>query len=103
MAHNWLLPTVNAMRLQAFITQAIVPSATSTAIFSQLPNMNESDASLAVDELDELSFKALLEYLQNKDDSRKDDIEKATERWGQIELVDASYKGMTAHTLASPY
>ncbi|THH10242.1 hypothetical protein EW145_g1464 [Phellinidium pouzarii] len=94
MSHNWLVPTLNAMRLHAYLTQAIIPSGASqlTNILTQLPHINEDDVKTVIEQLNERDLKAFVNYLEKTNDARAEEAVKAAESWGGLELVEASFK-----------
>ena len=89
MSRNWLLPTISAMRLHAYLTQALLPgdNALKTA---QLPGVSPADApGLSSESKD---FSAAVASLSKSDSSALPDAQKALERLGQTDIVDASFK-----------
>ena len=88
MSRNWLLPTISAMRLHAYLTQALIPGQAELKA-AQLPGIDLSEApSLSSSE----SFEAAISSLSKSESSALPDAEKALERLGQTEIVDASFK-----------
>lgn len=88
MSRNWLLPTISAMRLHAYITQALLPGQAELKA-AQLPGIDLSEApSLSSSE----SFEAAVSSLSKSESPALPDAEKALERLGQTEIVDASFK-----------
>ncbi|KIK01087.1 hypothetical protein K443DRAFT_99264 [Laccaria amethystina LaAM-08-1] len=90
-SRNWLAPTLSVMRLQACLTQAVPPDASPRAWLTQLPGIEKQD-------LVQLSSKTkemvdLLRVLEKKGDDRVPEVKKAMEKWGRVEMVDASFKG----------
>lgn len=80
------------MRLHGYLTQALLPRASpgKRDRLSQLPGIKtEEFATLKAADLAEL-----VDELEAKSDGRVDDVKKAVDRWGRLELVDAAYKGM---------
>lgn len=99
MARNWLQPTVAVMRLQAYLTQALLPLPSNNTYdperklqkYAQLPGLKQEDVrdlGTAVED-----FKEVVTALEGRDHGRVDDIKKAVERWGRVEIVDAQFKG----------
>ncbi|KAJ3482277.1 hypothetical protein NLI96_g7099 [Meripilus lineatus] len=88
-SRNWLTPTLGAMRLHAYITQALYPGQT-TSKFAQLPGIKQSEAEEFAKESD--GYEDLTISLEEKHDGRLSDIKKAITRWGKLDLVDASFK-----------
>ena len=95
MAHNWLTPTLNAMRLHAHLVQAVSPTLPSSeaTIFSQLPNVSENDVKSVLEEIGKPDVKTFIEHLQKISDERAKEAAKAAESWGKLELVEATFKG----------
>ena len=95
MAHNWLTPTLNAMRLHAHLVQAVSPSLASSeaTIFSQLPNVNEDDVKTVLKEVGTPDVKSFIEHLKKISNERAKEAAKAAESWGKLELVESSFKG----------
>ncbi|TFK88071.1 DnaJ-domain-containing protein [Polyporus arcularius HHB13444] len=88
MSRNWLLPTISAMRLHAYLTQALLPGQPELKA-AQLPGINLTEApSLSTSE----SFEAAVSALSKSESPALPDAEKALERLGQTEIVDASFK-----------
>ncbi|KAF8189741.1 Sec63 Brl domain-containing protein [Pholiota molesta] len=89
-ARTWLLPTLTIMRLHAAFTQALPPNASEHLRLTQLPGLSTED-------LQEIAPKAktltdVLRSLEEKADPRANDVKKAIERWGRVDLVSASFK-----------
>ena len=89
-SRNWLWPTLGIMRLHAYLAQALTPGDVS-AKYAQLPGIEPEEAKAlsrqasAVDEL--------IGALGEKD-GRVAEVKKAASRWGRLDLVDASFKGV---------
>ncbi|KAI0313248.1 Sec63 Brl domain-containing protein [Amylostereum chailletii] len=89
MARAWFLPMVATMRLHAYLAQAVLPGSRQ-AKFEQLPGISESTvAELGPDATDIAEVARLLDI---KGDKSSDDVKKAADRWGRLELVDASFR-----------
>jgi translocation protein SEC63 len=95
LSRNWLQTTITAMRLNAFLTQALPPSQTVTDELkvAQLPGCSTEDARSLVDQTGEVTIPSLVDKLQHRSDPRFDDVKKAAEKWGKFDLVEASFKG----------
>ena len=95
MSKNWLIPTLNAMRLHAYITQAIVPSGSEDAstVFTQLPNITEEEAKAVIDKLGERDMNNFIKQLQEIHSAKTDEVNKAAESCGRLELEDATFRG----------
>ncbi|GJE83968.1 DnaJ-domain-containing protein [Phanerochaete sordida] len=89
LSRNWLWPTLAAMRLHAYLSQALLPGE-DTARLAQLPGIKQSEAKELARELHVMN--ALPEALEKKDDGRAPEIKKALSRWGKLDVVDASFK-----------
>ncbi|EJD01240.1 uncharacterized protein FOMMEDRAFT_126005 [Fomitiporia mediterranea MF3/22] len=94
MAHNWLTPTLSAMRLHAYVTQAVSPftQVQDSSVFTQFPNFSEDDVKNLVQQLNERDVKAFIDHLEKTQDARAEQARKAAESWGKLELVEASFK-----------
>lgn len=92
-SRNWLTPTLGAMRLHAYITQALYPGQESLK-FAQLPGIKQSEAEDFAKEFD--GYEDLAASLEEKHDGRLEDVKKAISRWGKLDLVDASFKGISS-------
>ncbi|KAI0687349.1 translocation protein sec63 [Earliella scabrosa] len=90
MSRNWLLPTIAAMRLHAYLTQALLPGKEELKA-AQLPGISPSEAP-SLSSSDSSDFSAAVSSLSKSDSSSLHDAEKALERFGQTEIVDASFK-----------
>jgi translocation protein SEC63 len=95
MARNWLMPTLNAMRLHAYVTQAILPSSSvdESSVFAQLPHITKEEAKAAMTELNEPDMNAFIKHLQDTHNAKAEEVTKAGESCGRIELEDASFRG----------
>ncbi|ESK87828.1 translocation protein sec63 [Moniliophthora roreri MCA 2997] len=91
-SRNWLVPTIFTMRFHSFVTQALLPhNSPIKQRLAQLPGIKTSEVS------SENTFKAddlsdLVAELEQKGDGRATDVKKAVEKWGRLEIVDASFK-----------
>ncbi|KAF8655190.1 hypothetical protein AX16_003222 [Volvariella volvacea WC 439] len=88
-ARNWLSTTLSVMRLHASLVQALLPGHDRLRL-TQLPGIK-------ADELETLAPKTsdipdLVQALEDKKDGRLTDVKKAAQRWGRLELVEASFK-----------
>ncbi|KAF8516677.1 Sec63 Brl domain-containing protein [Gautieria morchelliformis] len=82
-AHSWLLPTVRTMHIHQHLAQAILPGAEKMI---QFPGITDTFEDLPD------SLEGLIERLEETGDQRLDVVKKAGEKWGKLEVVDASYK-----------
>ena len=74
-SRNWLSPSLFVMRLQAYLAQALPPTAAADNQF--------------------------LRSLEEKDDPKIIDVKKKVmERWGRVEIVDATFKGLAVFRMA---
>lgn len=90
---NWLAPMLAAMKLQAYLAQAVAPG---------LSNAQARVAQLPVDEKDETALQAsdiagIAKALKEKGDVHSEDVSKVADRWGRAVIVDAAFKGMLLH------
>ncbi len=77
--------------MHAYITQALYPGQESLK-FAQLPGIKQSEAKEFAKEFD--AYEDLTTTLEDKHDGRLEDVKKAIARWGKLDLVDASFKGI---------
>ncbi|KII96122.1 hypothetical protein PLICRDRAFT_170703 [Plicaturopsis crispa FD-325 SS-3] len=87
-ARSWLTPSLAAMRLHAYLAQALPPGKEKLR-FAQLPGVTDAEASRARD-TDVIEDFVL--SLEANEDSRTRQVKKAVETWGRLDLVDASFK-----------
>lgn len=87
MSRSWFTPTIAAMRLHAYLVQALVPG-DERLKFAQLPGIKPSEAK----ELSITAMDAAPAALTEKGDGRVDEVKKVLSRWGTLDLVDASFK-----------
>ncbi|OSD01694.1 DnaJ-domain-containing protein [Trametes coccinea BRFM310] len=90
MARNWLLPTIAAMRLHAYLAQAIPPSPADLKA-AQLPGIDPSDAS-TLPKSESSDYAAAISSLSKSESPALPEAQKALERIGHTEIVDASFK-----------
>ncbi|KAI0751668.1 translocation protein sec63 [Daedaleopsis nitida] len=90
MSRNWLLPTISAMRLHAYLTQALLPGKEELKA-AQLPGIEPSEAS-GLSKSESSDFSAAVSSLSKSESSSLLDAEKALERIGHTEIVDATFK-----------
>ena len=90
MSRNWLLPTIAAMRLHAYITQALLPSKADLRA-AQLPGIEQSQAA-ALSKSESSDFSEAVSTLSKSESSELGNAQKALERLGQTDIVDASFK-----------
>ncbi|PBL02055.1 hypothetical protein ARMGADRAFT_1158655 [Armillaria gallica] len=88
-SRNWLVPTLAVMRLHGYLTQALLPWHSRVA---QLPGVKPNEG------LGE-SLDQFVKTLEEKADARIPDIKKATEKWGKLDVVDASFKVIDEKTV----
>lgn len=89
LARNWLWPTLAAMRLHAYLTQALLPG-DDTLRLAQLPGIKPTESKELGKEVPALD--AIPKVLEDKADGRAPEIKKALSRWGKLDVVDASFK-----------
>lgn len=77
------------MRLHAYLAQALLPGDERLKL-AQLPGIKPSEAK----ELSISAMDAVPATLSEKGDGRSDEVKKALSRWGKLDVVDASFKGM---------
>lgn len=86
-ARTWLLPTLAVMRLHAYLAQALLPGSSEQAQLTQLPGIKDGDVEVA-------DVGDAVRVLEEKGDARIEDVRRAVERWGRVEIVDVVFKGM---------
>lgn len=95
---GWLIPQLAAIRLQAYLAQAILPGTSSLhAKLSQIPGVGGKDEEIV--ELDAEDIASAAKALEKKGDGRSEVAEKVAQRWGKVQIVDASFKGNLIHRL----
>ena len=80
------------MRLQAYFVQALPPNAADIQRITQLPGIGCDDVHTLAPKAKDMS--GFLRSLEEKDDPRVNDVKKAIEKWGRIEIVEATFKGL---------
>lgn len=80
------------MRLQAYLTQALPPTAADNQRFIQLPGISHDEIHTIAPKAKNMS--QFLRSLEEKDDPRVNDVKKVMEKWGRVEIVDAAFKGL---------
>lgn len=89
-ARTWLSPTLAVMRLHSSVAQAIPPNASDRLHLTQLPGISFKD-------LEKLPAKAsmvdLLHSLEEKKDPRLNNVRRTLEKWGRVEIVEATFRG----------
>ena len=90
LSRNWLVPTIAAMRLHAYLTQALVPG-DDTVRFAQLPGIKQTESKDLASQVSAID--AVPATLEEKSDGRSSEVKKALSRWGKLDVVDASFKG----------
>jgi translocation protein SEC63 len=96
-ARNWLFPSLFVMRLQAYLAQALPPTAADNQRFIQLPGIDYDEIHTIAPKAKDMS--EFLRSLEEKDDPRINDVKKVMERWGHVEIVDATFKGLQSFAL----
>jgi len=87
---NWSQPTIAAMRLHAYLSQAILPGSPG-ARWAQLPGlMNEEIRTFPLVSRDFMDIITVLE--EQKKSALASDARKTMESWGRIEIVDARFR-----------
>lgn len=80
------------MRLHAYLAQALLPGKEQLKL-AQLPNIKVGEEA-SVDKVEEY-----VGTLEQKKDGRVDDVKRALDAWGRLELVEGSFKGETGFDL----
>lgn len=89
-SRNWLTPTLAAMRLHAYLAQALSPGQTSLK-YAQLPGISERESEELVLQYPQLAD--LIFSLEQTSDERVRELKKVASKWGKLDLVDASFQG----------
>jgi translocation protein SEC63 len=91
LAHNWLIPTLHVMHLHAYLAQALLPGEDALL---QLPCV-EKDEARAIEKVGG-GVKELIQSLEEKNASQDKvhAVQRAAERWGKLEIIDAQFKGL---------
>ena len=100
MSHNWLIPTLTAMRIHAYFAQAILPSSSGVGHeeLAQLPGVDEDDMKTALAQLVNPNISSFVRHLEEKGDSRLVNVKEAAGRLGKLELVSANFRGLKIYT-----
>jgi len=89
-SRSWVVPTLAAMHLHAFIAQALPLNASDRLRLTQLPGIGSND-------VESLSPRAnmadIVYHLEEKQDGRAGDVKTALQKWGHVEIVEASFRG----------
>ena len=96
LAHNFLLPTLAVMRLYSSFAQALPPNASDKLRLTQLPGIDSKNLATLPAKADMLD---VLHSLEEKQDPRTDDVRKTLEKWGHVEIVEASFRGKSLSTV----
>lgn len=78
------------MRLHAYLAQALPPIENERLRLAQLPSISKTDVEAFANTKNLTDF---ADALESKKDERVGDVKKALEKWGAIEIVDATFKG----------
>ncbi|KAL4078454.1 Sec63 Brl domain-containing protein [Scleroderma yunnanense] len=84
-ARSWLSPTLAIMRLHAYITQAVVPG--KSTLHAQLPGFSPDTVSDGKQDL-----AGIVRTMQESDNARAEEAQKALEGLSSLELVDMRFK-----------
>ena len=89
-ARTWLSPTLAVMRLYSLVAQALPPTASDKLRLTQLPGIDEKDIETLTPKA---SMKDLLYMLEEKKDPRAGDVKAALQKWGRVEIIEATFRG----------
>lgn len=92
-SRNFLNPTLAAMRLHAYLAQALPPrpdADTTQLRLSAFPDISADEAAQLASRHN--GFTSALKSLEASGDARAAEVTKAAERWGRVEIVDAGFK-----------
>ncbi|KAF8905804.1 hypothetical protein CPB84DRAFT_1844796 [Gymnopilus junonius] len=87
---TWLLPTLAIMRLYSYIAQALPINASDRLKLTQLPGLSKEDILKVAPKAKDMED--LLHELEEKKDERLVDVKRAMEKWGRVDIVDATFK-----------
>lgn len=91
-SRNWLVSTLGIMRLHSYLVQGLLPLGASIQKLAQLPHIDSAQEARVIApgamDLDDVA-----KALRESSDARATDVQKAVQKWGRIELVDAHFKG----------
>ncbi|KAF8904266.1 Sec63 Brl domain-containing protein [Mucidula mucida] len=82
-SRKWFVPTMSVMRLHAYIIQALLPTQSPLA---QLPDVKPAEVPRVGD------VSQIISKLTEESDVRAADIRKAAEKWGNVDIYDASFR-----------
>ncbi|GBE78987.1 Translocation protein [Sparassis crispa] len=88
-SRNWLHPTLAVMRLHAYLAQALPPGQDQLKL-AQLPCISADEAIQLTSRAN--GVKDVISTLEAKGDERVENVKKAVERWGSVEVVGASFR-----------
>jgi translocation protein SEC63 len=84
------------MRLYSSFAQAVPPNASDKLRLTQLPGVDPKNlASLPA----KANMSDILHSLEEKKDPRTDDVRKTLEKWGRVEIIEASFRGKSFSTI----
>jgi len=90
-ARNYLTPTISAMRLHSYLAQAIPLDAPARVRLTQLPSITKADIDAISPRPKDLDD--VYAAFSDTTDEKAVQVKKAIEKWGRVEIVDASFKG----------
>ena len=79
------------MQLYGYLAQALPPSASERLRLTQLPNISSDDVETVAPNAKDMSD--VLYSLEEKKDPRASDVKKTIQKWGRVEIVEATFKG----------
>ncbi|EMD31768.1 hypothetical protein CERSUDRAFT_119351 [Gelatoporia subvermispora B] len=88
LARSWLLPSLAIMRLHAYVVQALPPGQEQMR-FAQLPGIAPSESTQLSQTGD---LEDVVATLEEKGDSRAQEVKKTAQRWGRADIVDAAFR-----------
>jgi translocation protein SEC63 len=78
------------MRLHSSVAQALPPNASDRLRLMQLPGI---DSKIVETLPAKANMSDVLHSLEEKKDPRTDDVRKTLEKWGRVEIVEATFRG----------
>lgn len=86
------------MRLHAYLTQALIPSPTPSPALelAQMPGFQPDEVEDIIEALEEKNLPNFVKELDKRQDERKVEVEKAAKKWGNLDVVDTAFKGVSS-------
>jgi len=78
------------MRLYSSFVQALPPNASDRLRLTQLPGIDSKNLETL---LAKANMSNVLYTLEQKKDPRTDDVRQTLEKWGRVEIIEATFRG----------